>query len=83
MDPGSPVLLAAAALGVFAAFAPVAFWLARRHAVAPTGNPQAATRKRVRRTRQLGWAYDETAVGDTVFTIRGEDAGVKWKIRYR
>jgi hypothetical protein len=83
MDPGSPALLAAAALGVFAAFAPVAFWLARRHAVAPTGNPQAAARKRVRRTRQLGWAYDDTAVGDTVFTIRGEDAGVKWKIRYR
>jgi hypothetical protein len=22
-------------------------------------------------------------VGDTVFTLRGEDAGVKWKIRYR
>ena len=83
MDPGSPVLLAAAALGLFAAVTPVAVWLARRHAAAPSGNPQAAARKRLRRTRQLGWAYDETAVGDTVFTIRGEDAGVKWKIRYR
>jgi hypothetical protein len=83
MDPGSPALFAAAALGVFAALAPVAFWLARRPAAAPAGNPQAGARKRLRRTRQLGWAYDDTAVGDTVFTIRGEGAGVKWKIRYR
>jgi hypothetical protein len=82
MDPGSPALLAAAALGAFAALTPVAVWLARRRFAAPA-DPQVAARRRLRRTRQLGWAYDETAVGDTVFTIRGEDAGVKWKIKYR
>ncbi len=82
MDPGSPALLAAAALGAFAAITPVAVWLARRHIASPV-DPQPAARRRLRRTRQLGWAYDETAVGDTVFTIRGEDAGVKWKIRFR
>jgi hypothetical protein len=81
MDPGSPALFAAAALGAFAAVAPVAVWLARRRIAVP--DPRAAARKRLRRTRQLGWAYDETAVGDVVFTIRGEDAGVKWKIKYR
>jgi hypothetical protein len=81
MDPGSPALLAAAALGAFAAVAPVAVWLARRRLAAP--DPQTAARKRFRRTRQLGWAYDDTAVGDVVFTIRGADAGVKWKIKYR
>jgi hypothetical protein len=82
MDPGSPALLAAAALGAFAALTPVAVWFARRRFAAPA-DPQAAARRRLRRTRQLGWAYDETAVADTVFTIRGEDAGVKWKIKYR
>jgi hypothetical protein len=82
MDAGSPALLAAAALGAFAALAPVAFWLARRRIASPA-DPHAAARKRERRARQLGWAYDPTAVGDTVFTLRGEDAGVKWKIRYR
>jgi hypothetical protein len=82
MDPGAPALLAAAALGAFAALTPLAVWLARRHAAAPA-DPRTAARRRLRRTRQLGWAYDETAVGDTVFTIRGESAGVKWKIRYR
>jgi hypothetical protein len=82
MDPGSPALLAAAALGAFAALTPVALWLARRRFAGPA-DPQVAARRRVRRTRQLGWAYDDTAVGDTVFTIRGEDAGVKWRIKYR
>jgi hypothetical protein len=82
MDPGSPALLAAAALGAFAAVAPVALWFAHRRVGSPA-NPQSAARKRQRRARQLGWAYDETAVGDTVFTFRGEDAGVKWKVRYR
>lgn len=82
MDPGSPALLAAAALGFFAAITPVAVWFARRQLASPA-DPHAAARKRMRRTRQLGWAYDDTAVGDTVFTVRGEDAGIKWKIRYR
>jgi hypothetical protein len=83
MDAGSPALLAAAALGAFAAFTPVALWLARRRHMASAADPRAAAHKRRRRARKLGWAYDDTAVGDTVFTLRGEDAGVKWKIRYR
>jgi hypothetical protein len=82
MDAGSPALLAAAALGLFAACAPVVVWLARRHALSPA-DPQAAARRRTRRARQRGWEYDETAVGDTVFTLRGQEEGVKWKIRYR
>jgi len=82
MDAGSPVLLAAAALGLFAACAPVVVWLARRQTGSPA-DPEAASRRRAKRARSHGWDYDETAAGDTVFTLRGEDEGVKWKIRYR
>jgi len=78
MDAGSPSLFAAAALGAIAAIAPAAVWLLRRNAD-PGNDPRA----RERRSRELGWQYDETAVGDTVFTIRGEGGGVKWKVRYR
>jgi len=78
MDAGSPALFLAAALGAIAAIAPAALWLVRRGRVSA-----ADPRARVRRAKELGWAYDETAVGDTVFTIRGESAGVKWKVRYR
>ena len=81
MDAGSPAILAAAALGAFAALAPAALWFVRRHAWS-SPDPQVAARRRLRRAKQLGWAYDETAVGDTVFTLRGEDSGVKWKVRY-
>jgi hypothetical protein len=82
MDAGSPALLAAAALGAFAAIAPVVFWLARGRAWSPS-DPRAAARQRARRASQRGWAYDETTAGDTVFTLRGEEEGVKWKVRYR
>jgi hypothetical protein len=78
MDAGSPTLFAAAALGAIAAIAPAAVWLLRRQST-PADDPRA----RERRSKELGWQYDETAVGDTVFTIRGESAGVKWKVRYR
>jgi len=78
MDAGSPTLFLAAALGALAALAPVFVWFARRRGV-PNDDPRA----RERRARELGWHYDATAVGDTVFTIRGESAGVKWKVRYR
>ncbi len=78
MDAGSPTLLLAAALGAIAAIAPAAVWLVRRRGIA-ADDPRA----RERRSRELGWQYDATAVGDTVFTVRGESAGVKWKVRYR
>jgi hypothetical protein len=78
MDAGSPTLLAAATLGALAAIAPAFVWLLRRHAV-----PRVDPRARERRAQELGWQYDPTTVGDTVFTIRGESAGVKWKVRYR
>lgn len=81
MDAGLPALLAAAALGALAAAA-AAIWLVRRRA-SPTLDPVTAARARERRARRLGWAYDATAVGDTQFMLRGEDAGVKWKVRYR
>jgi hypothetical protein len=78
MDAGPPILLAAAVLGAIAAIAPAAVWLMRRRSV-PADDPRA----RERRARELGWVYDATPAGDTVFTLRGEGAGVKWKIRYR
>ena len=78
MDAGSPTLFVAAALGALAAIAPAAVWFLRRQTV-PSDDPRA----RERRAKELGWQYDATAVGDTVFTIRGEGSGVKWKVRYR
>jgi hypothetical protein len=56
-------------------------WFARRHRAGPV-DPATAARKRERRARDLGWVYDETVTGDTQFTLRGTEAGVKWKIRY-
>ncbi|HSD43708.1 MAG TPA: hypothetical protein VLD36_17805 [Burkholderiales bacterium] len=56
-------------------------WLMQRRRAAPA-DPAAAARKRARRARDLGWVYDETVTGDTQFTLRGTEAGVKWKIRY-
>ena len=78
MDAGSPTLFAAAVLGAIAALTPAAVWLLRRRST-PADDPRA----RERRARELGWQYDETTVGDTVFTLRGETSGVKWKVRYR
>jgi hypothetical protein len=78
MDAGSPTLFIAAALGAIAAIAPAAVWLLRRQSL-PGDDP----RTRERRAKELGWQYDQTAVGDTVFTLRGESSGVKWKVRYR
>jgi hypothetical protein len=57
-------------------------WLVRRRRAAPL-DPATAARKRERRARDLGWVYDQTVTGDTQFTLRGEGAGVKWKVRYR
>jgi len=57
-------------------------WLVRRHRAVPL-DPAAAARKRERRARDLGWAYDATVTGDTQFTLRGAAAGMKWKLRYR
>ncbi|HSD54377.1 MAG TPA: hypothetical protein VLC47_09435 [Burkholderiales bacterium] len=57
-------------------------WVVRRRRAAPV-DPGTSARKRERRARDLGWVYDETVTGDTQFTLRGEEAGVKWKIRYR
>ncbi len=45
--------------------------------------PAAAARERERRARALGWTYDETVTGETLFAVRGEQAGVKWKVRCR
>jgi hypothetical protein len=57
-------------------------WFVRRRRAVPVDSATAA-RKRERRARDLGWVYDETVTGDTQFTLRSEEAGVKWKIRYR
>jgi hypothetical protein len=57
-------------------------WFVRRQRAAPL-DPGTAARTRERRAHDLGWVYDETVTGDTRFTLRGEDAGVKWKVRYR
>jgi len=57
-------------------------WLVRRRRAVPL-DPAVAARKRERRARDLGWVYDATVTGDTQFTLRGEAAGMKWKLRYR
>jgi hypothetical protein len=72
--------LVLAGCAVLAAALAVA-WLVRRRGAAPL-DPGVAARKRERRARDLGWVYDETVTGDTQFTLRGTDAGVKWKLRY-
>lgn len=46
-------------------------------------DPAEAGRERERRARNLGWSYEETDTGQVHFTIRGEQAGVKWKVRQR
>jgi hypothetical protein len=68
------VALAFAALG--------GVWLVRRSRTASL-DPGAVSRARERRAQRLGWAYEEKVTGDTLFTLRGEQAGVKWKVRYR
>ena len=82
IDVGSPVLLSTTAMVAGAALATAVTWLVRQRAPA-VSNPVAAGRERERRARELGWAYDETAVGGTVFTLRGETEGVRWKVRFR
>jgi hypothetical protein len=69
--------LIVAALAVTAAA-----WFALRRPGVPL-DPAQAGRERERRARSLGWTYDETVTGEVLFTMRGEQAGVKWKVRYR
>jgi hypothetical protein len=60
-------------------------WFARRRRDVPR-DPAADARAREHRehrVRSLGWVYDDTVTGDTLFTLRGEHAGVKWKVRHR
>ncbi len=80
LDP--PTLLLAAAVSAGAVLAMAALWVVRRRAAAGS-DPVAVGRERARRARELGWAYDETAAAGTVFTLRGESDGVKWKVRFR
>ena len=81
MNLDSPAILVTSATLAGAALAAATTWLVRRRAPVPA-NAGAIARERERRARELGWAYDETAVSDTVFTLRGEGNGVKWKVRY-
>jgi hypothetical protein len=57
-------------------------WFASRRRAVPL-DPAASAAARESRARGLGWQYDETVTGDTLFTMRGEQAGVRWKMRYR
>jgi hypothetical protein len=77
----SSLLLSALAALVGVGIA-IAFWRARgRSTVHP--DPAAAARQREERAIDLGWRYDSTPNGETLFTLRGEEGGVKWKVRYR
>jgi hypothetical protein len=60
----------------------VAFWRARRRSGGSL-DPAVAARQRDERASELGWRYDGTPNGETLFTLRGESGGVKWKVRYR
>jgi hypothetical protein len=44
---------------------------------------RADTASRPARAAELGWQYDAAPDGDALFTFKGEDAGVKWKLSYR
>jgi hypothetical protein len=81
IDLGSPAILATCAVFGGAALALAAVRLVRRVPAIAHGASDA--RERERRARDLGWTYDETAAGGTVFTFRGESDGVKWKVRFR
>lgn len=66
------IILAAAALAAAAA----GVWRLRR--AAGTGG-----RGFERRAAELSWEYDSTVSGDTLFALRGETSGVRWKVRCR
>src|SRR5262245_50665450 len=77
VDLAAPLVLAIAALtGLVAALRVIRIR-------APARAAAASGRERERRAHELGWAYDETAFGGTLFTFRGEAQGIKWKARYR
>jgi hypothetical protein len=71
------LLPALGALALVAAFA-AAWWLRGRTAAKPG---HAASREA--RAAALGWTYDATPDGDALFTFKGEEAGVKWKLSCR
>lgn len=81
LDLDSPTMLLAATAFAAAVLAMAAVWVVRRASAA--SDPVATGRERARRARELGWAYDETAAAGTVFTLRGENDGVNWKVRFR
>jgi hypothetical protein len=73
-----PIVLAVVAAGAVAAAAAV--WRLRGRGSAG-GSDAAASREA--RARELGWQYDGTPDGDALFTLKGEESGVRWKLSYR
>jgi hypothetical protein len=65
---------------VVAALALVVWLVLGRRAAATAGGDAAS---RAARAAALGWTYDDSADGDTLFVMKGEEAGVKWKVSYR
>ncbi len=73
-------LLVVAIVLALAAGAAAAVWRMRARASAAGVDDAAA---RAQRAVALGWTYDGTPDGDALFTVKGESAGVKWKLSYR
>jgi hypothetical protein len=79
---GASSLFLAAVAALAGAGIAVVLWRMRQRAPA-TLDPVAAARQREERAAALGWRYDDRPNGETLFTLRGEEGGVKWKVRYR
>jgi hypothetical protein len=79
MEASSLLASVAALAGVGIAVALWRTWRASRLA----RDPAATASEREERASKLGWRYDGMPNGETLFTLRGESGGVKWKVRYR
>ena len=78
-----PVWIALLVVAVAVVAGGAALALARQ---SPRGSPAPGREEvdlRPARAAELGWHYDPSPDGDAVFTFKGEDAGVKWKLSYR
>jgi hypothetical protein len=79
-----PIVLAVVAGLVLAALA--AWAISRGRGKGGTaGGPGTAddAASRASRAAALGWTYDDMPEGDAVFSMKGEESGVKWKLSYR
>ncbi len=56
-------------------------WFGMRHHARVTAQDESASR--AARAATLGWHYDSPAEGEVSFVLKGEEAGIRWKIVQR